>query len=140
MSHKNVFLALGFPDDEATVEAWRSDLARIVRGHIAQSGKTRRTLARQLGIPPSALTAIINGNLARVSLERLVKLCVRLGTSGEARWSSSAETAIASEVGTRASGRIRRNANVEALISSESARRLVALGGTQKRLGATRPR
>ena len=134
MPCKNVFLALGFADDQATVEAWRSDLARIVRTHVTQSGKTRRTIARQLGIESSALTPIINGDLGRISLERLVKLCVRLGTAGEARWSASAETAIVREVPSSASARGRRK------VATESARRLIALGGSEKKLGATRRR
>lgn len=134
MPHKNVFLALGFEDDQATVEAWRSDLARIVRAHVTQSGKTRRAMARQLGIEPSALTPIINGDLGRISLERLVKLCVRLGTAGEARWSASAETAMVREVVGSASAQGRRK------VARESARRRVALGGTEKKLGATRRR
>lgn len=98
MAFKNVFLAMGFPHDEATVDAWRSDLARIVRRHFERSGKSQMAFAEQLGIKQSVLSPIVNGNLNRVSVEFLLKLCVRLGTAGEARWSASAENALVTEI------------------------------------------
>ena len=98
MAVKNVFLALGLANDEATVEAWRSDLARIVRDHFSASKKSQVSFAEQLGIKQSVLSPIVNGNLSRVSVEFLLKLCVRLGTIGEARWSVSAEGAHVLEI------------------------------------------
>jgi predicted XRE-type DNA-binding protein len=112
MAYKNVFLALGFAHDEATIETWRSDLARIVRRQFERSGKSQVSFAQQLGIKQSVLSPIVNGNLGRVSVEFLLKLCVRLGTAGEARWSGSAEAAVATEVA--AKGAIRRRAMTNA--------------------------
>lgn len=98
MAFKNVFLAIGFAHDEATIEAWRSDLARIVRREFDRSGKSQVAFAQQLGIKQSVLSPIVNSNLSRVSVEFLLKLCVRLGTAGEARWSGSAESAEVREI------------------------------------------
>ncbi len=98
MAFKNVFLAMGFAHDEATIEAWRSDLARIIRRQFDRSGKSQVAFAEQLGIKQSVLSPIVNGNLNRVSVEFLLKLCVRLGTAGEARWSASAESAAVTEI------------------------------------------
>jgi predicted XRE-type DNA-binding protein len=98
MAFKNVFLAMGFAHDEATIEAWRSDLARIIRAEFDRSGKSQVAFAQQLGIKQSVLSPIVNSNLSRVSVEFLLKLCVRLGTAGEARWSDSAESALVKQI------------------------------------------
>jgi len=73
----NSFSALGFPDDEAVVDALRADLADILRGYIERSRMTQTSLSRQLGIPQSTLSAIKNDRIDHLSIEYFLRMLTR---------------------------------------------------------------
>lgn len=78
MSDINSFSALGFDDDEAVVAALRTDLAGIVRGYIERSQATQTAMARKLGIPQSTVSAILNDNVERLSIEYFLRILARI--------------------------------------------------------------
>lgn len=89
MTDPNVFVDLGIAADEATVEAWRSDFARIVRDRLKESGLSQSAFAKKMQTKQSIISQIVNGRVGNISVEFLLKLCVRLGTVGHAVWTSN---------------------------------------------------
>lgn len=63
--------------DTATIHALRSDLALQIARHIARSGHSQSAIARQLGMPQPTLSKIVNGQVAELSLELLLRITVR---------------------------------------------------------------
>lgn len=96
MSTKNVFADLGLANDLATVEAWRSDLARIVRDYFIRSQLSQTVFARRVGVKQSVVSRIVNGRLANLSVEFLLRICVKLETRGRACWGPSPDEAFVS--------------------------------------------
>ncbi len=92
MAHRNIF-ADSFEADEATVLALRSDIARAIRK--ATDGLKQKDAAKRLKIAQGDLSKIRNGHIDALSLERLIKLCVRLGIDCAAQWGRSPNAAIA---------------------------------------------
>lgn len=95
MSTRNAFAAFGLANDVATVEAWRSDMARIVRAYFTRSRLSQTAFAKKLGIKQSVVSRIINSRLHGLSLEFLLRLCVKLETRGYAAWGPSPDEAFA---------------------------------------------
>jgi predicted XRE-type DNA-binding protein len=93
MSNTNIFSEHGYADDEATVLALRSDVARILRE--ATDGLKQREAAARLGIAQGDLSKIRNGHIDSLSLERLIRLCVRIGIDCAAQWGASPHWALA---------------------------------------------
>src|SRR5579863_3332675 len=73
----NIFSALGFPADEAVIEALRADLADIVRGFIERSQMTQTALEKTLDIPQSTISAIKNDRINHLSVEYFVRILAR---------------------------------------------------------------
>ncbi len=93
-SSLNSFSALGFPDDEAVVDALRADLADILRGYIERSRMTQTNLSRQLGIPQSTLSAIKNDRIDHLSIEYFVRVLTRAGVPWTAKcWNAPDDAA-----------------------------------------------
>jgi predicted XRE-type DNA-binding protein len=97
MTAKNVYSEFGLENDVATVEAWRSDLARIVRAYFTRSQLSQTAFAKKLGIKQSVVSRIINSRLSGLSIEFLLRLCVKLETRGHAAWGPSADEAFATD-------------------------------------------
>jgi predicted XRE-type DNA-binding protein len=95
VSTKNVFSELGFENDVATSEAWRNDLARVIRDYFKRSQTSQTAFANTLGVKQSVVSRIINGRVRGLSVEFLLRLCVRLGTRGIATWGPSPDEARA---------------------------------------------
>lgn len=93
MALQNIYSEHGYDADEATVLALRSDLARIIRK--ATDGLKQQAAAKKLRIAQGDLSKIRNGHIDALSLERLVKLCVRLGIDCAAQWGKSPHIAMA---------------------------------------------
>ncbi len=93
MATKNIFAEFGFELEEATAEAWRSDLARIVRECFRRSQTSQIAFANRIGVKQSVISRIINGRISGLSVEFLLRICVRLGTRGIATWGPSADEA-----------------------------------------------
>jgi len=100
MPLKNAFAAFGLSKEDATIEAWRNDLARIIRSKFIASQKSQSDFADQIAVKQSVVSRIVRGKLRGLSVEFLLRLCVKLETSGKALWDPSAENACVTEIET----------------------------------------
>jgi predicted XRE-type DNA-binding protein len=66
-------------EDEATVQALRSDVALQLARYAHRLGITQVAAARRLGLPQPTLSKIANGRVTDVSLELLIRVAVRAG-------------------------------------------------------------
>ncbi|MBS0580686.1 MAG: XRE family transcriptional regulator [Proteobacteria bacterium] len=67
------------PPDAATIFALRSDVAHQIARRLSQLGLNQLTAARQLAIPQPTVSKIVNGRVADLSLELLIRIAVRAG-------------------------------------------------------------
>jgi predicted XRE-type DNA-binding protein len=65
--------------DIATVQALRADLALQVARCLSRQQLTQVEAARQFAIPQPTLSKIMNGRVADLSLELLIRIAVRAG-------------------------------------------------------------
>ena len=63
--------------DVATVQALRLDVAVQVSRHVARMGMSQSAAARHLRIPQPTLSKIVNGRVADLSVELLLRVAVR---------------------------------------------------------------
>jgi predicted XRE-type DNA-binding protein len=67
------------PSDIATVQALRADLALQISRCLARRKLTQVEAARLFDIPQPTLSKIVNGRVADLSLELLIRVAVRAG-------------------------------------------------------------
>jgi predicted XRE-type DNA-binding protein len=68
------------PDvDAATIQALRRDVALQIARRLSDLQQTQVEAARLLGIPQPTLSKIVNGHVADLSLELLIRTAVRVG-------------------------------------------------------------
>jgi len=67
------------PVDIATVQALRGDVALQIARHAQRMGVTQVVAAKRLGLPQPTLSKIINGRVADLSLELLIRTAARAG-------------------------------------------------------------
>jgi predicted XRE-type DNA-binding protein len=67
------------PDDIATVQALRSDVALQIARHVRRMGVAQHMAAKQLGLPQPTLSKIIKGRVSGLSLELLIRAAARAG-------------------------------------------------------------
>ncbi len=79
----NVFADLG--DADATTKRMKADLAAEIIATLDVRGLSARAGAKVAGVDGSDIQRIRNGDLARFTLDRLVKIAHRLGRSVELR-------------------------------------------------------
>jgi predicted XRE-type DNA-binding protein len=65
--------------DVATIQALRGDVALQLARFLARQELTQATAAKQLQIPQPTLSKIVNGRVADLSLELLIRIAVRAG-------------------------------------------------------------
>jgi predicted XRE-type DNA-binding protein len=63
--------------DMATIQALRSDLALQLARHIGRMRVPQVVAAKRLGLPQPTLSKIINGRIADMSIELLIRIAVR---------------------------------------------------------------
>jgi predicted XRE-type DNA-binding protein len=88
MNAQNIYFESGYPVDEATRLALRSDFASMIRERLQQDYPTQKAAERALGIPQSTVSNIMCGNTRRLSLDYLVGLAARLSIP----WSAQCRT------------------------------------------------
>ncbi len=88
---RNVFLDLGFAEDEATERALRVEIALRVELLIRDRRLTQKEAARLFGVPQPTISKIVNGKLANLSLGFLIRMLVRAGLPFSIRRGSHAE-------------------------------------------------
>lgn len=75
---QNVFLEGGFADEDSTVLALETDAAiAIARWIIARHPNNQAAAAKALKIGQNEVSALLNGNITRFSLARLIKIARR---------------------------------------------------------------
>src|SRR5262245_16239518 len=67
------------PSDIATVQALRADLALQIARCLTRRQLTQVAAARPFDIPQPTLSRIVNGRVADLSLELLIRIAVRAG-------------------------------------------------------------
>ncbi len=65
--------------DDATVQALRTDLALQISRCLTRRELTQVEAARRFDIPQPTLSKIVNGRVADLSLELLIRIAVRAG-------------------------------------------------------------
>lgn len=76
---KNVYLDLGFSEDEAAERALRTELATRIAELIEDRGLTQRSAASLFEVPQPTISKIVNGKLANLSLAFLIRMLLRAG-------------------------------------------------------------
>lgn len=88
---KNVFLDLGFPEDEAIERALRAEIAIRLELLIRDRGLTQKAAANLFGVPQPTISRIVNGKLANLSLAFLLRMLIRAELPFEIRRGASAD-------------------------------------------------
>jgi predicted XRE-type DNA-binding protein len=78
-SSGNVFIDLGYSEDEAAILQMRADLMADLRKFIKTRKLTQTKAAEALGISQSRVSDLINGKWEKFSLEMLITLATRAG-------------------------------------------------------------
>ena len=78
-SRGNVFIDLGFDQDEAAVLQMRANLMSDLRLYIEKRKLTQAQAAKQLGIAQSRVSDLVRGKWDKFSLEMLIALEARIG-------------------------------------------------------------
>jgi predicted XRE-type DNA-binding protein len=65
--------------DIATIQALRSDVALQITRFMHRRGLNQLAAAKLLGVPQPTLSKIVNGRVADLSLELLIRIAVRAG-------------------------------------------------------------
>lgn len=79
----NVFLDLGFSEEEAALLTMRAKLMLALRETISERGWTQTEAARQLGIGQSRVSDLVRGKWDKFSLDMLITLACRAGKHPE---------------------------------------------------------
>ena len=78
-SSGNVFLDLGFPQEEANVLAMRAELMAKLRLKIEEENWTQQKAAEVLGITQARVSDLVRGKWEKFSLDMLLTLAARGG-------------------------------------------------------------
>ena len=76
-SSGNVYRDLGFGDAEERMA--KADVARRISALIAHEGLTQQQAAEVLGVDQPKISALVRGNLAGFSMDRLLRFALALG-------------------------------------------------------------
>ncbi|HZU42152.1 MAG TPA: XRE family transcriptional regulator [Terriglobales bacterium] len=75
----NIFLDLGFDEDEAAILKMRAEVMIRIEKRIAAKGWTQAVAARELGISQPRVSKIKRGEWKDFSLDMLLTIASRLG-------------------------------------------------------------
>ena len=92
-SSGNVFLDMGFSEEEAELELLRSDLAFEIYSILEERKLTATKVGEILGIDQSDVSRLMNGDFHRFSVESLLMILNRLNCNLEIRITSMKDTA-----------------------------------------------
>jgi predicted XRE-type DNA-binding protein len=77
---QNIFLESGFDDEDATVMALEADVAVFIANYIRSAFPSNQTAAaKKLRIAQSDVSALLNANVARFALPKLLRIARRAG-------------------------------------------------------------
>jgi predicted XRE-type DNA-binding protein len=78
-SSGNVFIDLGYSQDEAAILQMRADLMADIRKYIKTKKLTQAAAAKILGISQSRISDLTTGKWEKFSLEMLITLVTKAG-------------------------------------------------------------
>jgi predicted XRE-type DNA-binding protein len=78
-SSGNIFIDLGYSEDEAAILQMRADLMADLRKFIKAKRLTQAKAAEILGVSQSRVSDLIRGKWERFSLEMLITLATKAG-------------------------------------------------------------
>lgn len=78
-SSGNVFLDLGFPQEEAAILQMRAELMVDLRKYIESKGLTQAQAAEIFGVSQSRVSDLVRGKWEKFNLEMLITLATRAG-------------------------------------------------------------
>lgn len=70
---------MGLPESEAPKLRMRLDLAKAIRRVIEKKEMTHKEASEKTGMGRTVITAIMNGNLDKISTDRLIDIAQSLG-------------------------------------------------------------
>ncbi len=76
---KELCKILGVPESEAAKIEMRRELVVAIRRTIEKKGLTHELAAEEAGVGRTVITAIVNGNLEKISTDRLIDVAQNLG-------------------------------------------------------------
>ena len=76
---KELCRIMGLPESEAPKVEMRIRLVVAIKRSIEKQGLTQTQAAVKAGVGRTVITAIVNGNLARISTDRLIDVAQQLG-------------------------------------------------------------
>ncbi len=79
-SSGNVFIDLGYSQDEAAILQMRANLMADLRKFIAMKKLTQNEAAKIFGVSQSRVSDLITGKWEKFSLEMLITLATKAGT------------------------------------------------------------
>lgn len=79
VGHENVFVDLGFDAEEAANLKVRADLMLKLRHYIQDSGWTQEQAAEFLNETQPRISNLMNGEISRFSVDKLINMLVRAG-------------------------------------------------------------
>ena len=78
-SSGNVFIDLGYPQDEAAILQMRAELISDLRRFIKSKKLTQAKAAELLRVSPSRISDLVSGKWEKFSLEMLITIATRAG-------------------------------------------------------------
>ena len=76
---KELCRLMGFPKSEASKIEMRTQLAVSIKRAVEKQGLTQAQAAEKAHVGRTVITAIVNGNLHRISTDRLIDVAQNLG-------------------------------------------------------------
>ena len=76
---KELCKVLGLPESHAPRIEMRTDLAIAIKGVIQKRKYTHADAAKRADVGRTVITAIVNGNLSKISTDRLIDIAHNLG-------------------------------------------------------------
>ena len=82
---KEICKLLGLPESDAHKVELRTELVIAIKKHIGKHHLTHVEVATKTGIGRTVITAIVNGNLKKISTDRLLDVAHGLGLKVQLR-------------------------------------------------------
>ena len=78
-TYRNVWDAIADSPEEAASLKMRSQLMDVIEAYIKRENITQAEAAKRLGVPRSRVSELVNGNISKFSIDKLVKMATRVG-------------------------------------------------------------
>jgi len=76
---KELCKSLGLPDSHAPKVEMRRDLVIAIKEALTRKGLTHVKAAEKTNVGRTVITAVVNGNIAKISTDKLIDIATALG-------------------------------------------------------------